>query len=39
MEEHNWEVFFAQQDMLLALPDEDMESYLARRANPSLGST
>lgn len=30
----DYEEFFAQQDMLLALPEEDIDSYLARRANP-----
>ena len=31
----DFEEFFTQQDMLLALPDEDIKSYLARRANPN----
>jgi len=32
--EADFEDFFAQQDKLLALPEEDVESYLARRAKP-----
>jgi len=30
----DFEEFFAQQDRLLALPEEDIDSYHARRANP-----
>jgi len=32
--EKDFEDFFAQQDKLLALPEEDIDSYHARRANP-----
>ena len=34
--EPSLEELFTVQDVLMALPDEDWESYQARRANPDL---
>jgi hypothetical protein len=32
--DHGFDEFFAQQEKLTSLPDEDVDSYLARRAKP-----